>query len=216
MNFCRHIFSLIPICALFVAGIAAAEPARPEIKVTVMPEAPLPEPATGKPCRFDPNDDAAQGRAVIEKIAAEEGFDKDLLLAIARRESGFRMNSVSSAGAIGLMQLMPETAKRFSVDPCDPEDNVRGAVRYLRVLQQKYDNPIYVLAAYNAGEAAVAKNNGVPLYPETVAYVSAVLTDLYGWKPLQARRSENKPATIDFQQPRGAREWSQGFVLHME
>lgn len=163
--------------------------------------------------------EAEQGEAIVRKIAAEEEFNIDLAVAIARHESGFRMESVSSAGAVGLMQLMPGTAKRFNVDICSPEDNVRGGVRYLRMLQEKYQNPIYVLAAYNAGEAAVDKNGGVPLYPETVQYVSAVLTDLYDWQPYTREPSPSRAKVTknSNQKPESPPEtWTQGFVLHVE
>ncbi|TXR46848.1 lytic transglycosylase domain-containing protein [Phyllobacterium endophyticum] len=164
--------------------------------------------------------DAAQGEAIVRKVAVEERFDSDLVLAIARQESGFRMSSISSAGAVGLMQLMPGTAKRFEVDICDPEDNVRGGIRYLRLLQKRYQNLLYVLAAYNAGEGAVDQSRGVPLYPETVRYVSAILTDLNGWKPLQVPVVKSRPAaqpnTQEKPQGETPEAWSQGFVLHVE
>jgi hypothetical protein len=171
-------------------------------------------------CNLTSPIDAVRGEVIVRKIAGEERFDLDLVLAIARQESGFRMNSISSAGAVGLMQLMPGTAKRFNVDICDPEDNVRGAIRYLRLLQKKYQNPLYVLAAYNAGEGAVEQSRGVPLYPETVRYVSAILTDLYGWKPLERPAAKARGnGTINKQEKPedGSPEaWSQGFVLHVE
>ncbi|UXN57224.1 lytic transglycosylase domain-containing protein [Phyllobacterium zundukense] len=179
-----------------------------------------PQPPAAAVCKHASPIDAFQGEAIVRKIAGEERFDPDLVLAIARQESGFRMNSISSAGAVGLMQLMPGTAKRFDVDICDPEDNVRGAIRYLRLLQKKYQNALYVLAAYNAGEGAVEQSRGVPLYPETVRYVSAILTDLYGWKPLERPAAKARGnGTINKQEKPedGSPEaWSQGFVLHVE
>jgi hypothetical protein len=72
-------------------------------------------------------------------------------------------------------------------DELTDDDNVRGGVRYLKLLEKKYANPMYVLAAYNAGEAAVDDNRGIPLYPETVSYVAAILTDLYGWQSFSDR-----------------------------
>lgn len=171
-------------------------------------------------CRFDRPMTVEQGEATVRRIAAEEKFDTDLIVAIARQESGFRMKSVSSAGAVGLMQLMPATAKRFGVDICDPDDNVRGAIRYLKLLHQRYQNLLYVLAAYNAGEVAVEQNRGIPLYPETVRYVTAILTDLNGWKPIEARPVKGRKRDTDIQDQGaagGRREsWSQGFVLHVE
>jgi soluble lytic murein transglycosylase-like protein len=180
---------------------------------SVMPGAP---PITLNGCDFSKAPDAKQGEAIVRKVAHDEAFDPDLLLAIARQESGFRMNSVSGAGAVGLMQLMPATAKRFSVDICDPEDNVRGAVRYLRVLQGRYQNPIYVLAAYDAGENAVEQNRGIPPYPETVRYVETILTDLYGWKPFAAPSSGDGAVAKPKDEPGKREAWTQGFVLHVE
>jgi soluble lytic murein transglycosylase-like protein len=127
------------------------------------------------------------------------------------------MDQVSPKGAVGLMQLMPATAKRFGVDACDPADNVRGGVRFLRILQERYRNPMHVLAAYNAGEDAVEQHRGVPPYPETVRYVAAVLNDLNGWpKPVGATASRPRRgvATPDPSNPEAS--WSQGFVMHVE
>ncbi|RCW82781.1 lytic transglycosylase domain-containing protein [Phyllobacterium bourgognense] len=218
-----NLFSAITIAFGLVfcnAGYAASS--EQPLKITVIQDDAASNKA-GAPaaaCNPTPPIDAVQGETVVRKIAGEERFDLDLVLAIARQESGFRMNSVSSAGAVGLMQLMPATAKRFDVDICDPEDNVRGAIRYLRLLQKKYQNPLYVLAAYNAGEGAVEQSRGVPFYPETVRYVSAILTDLYGWKPLERPAAKARGnGTINKQEKPedGSREtWSQGFVLHVE
>jgi len=222
----RGILTAISMVAFMVAVQAPSRAASKDepVKITVIQDDAVSQrddtqetrPAIG--CDLASPVDAAQGEAIARKIAGEERFDRDLILAIARQESGFRMNSVSSAGAIGLMQLMPGTAKRFDVDICDPEDNVRGAIRYLRLLQKRYQNPIYVLAAYNAGEGAVEQNRGVPLYAETVRYVSAILTDLYGWKPLEAAKSRAVTAKSGQEKPDGHRPepWSQGFVLHVE
>ena len=122
-----------------------------------------------------------QARALVREIATKEDFYPDFVLAVAKRESGFNSVARSHRQAFGLMQLMPETAARFHVDLCDPAGNVLGGVRFLRVLHDKYRNPLFILAAYNAGEAAVEKVHGVPPYPETVAYVAAVLNDFYEW-----------------------------------
>ena len=94
-----------------------------------------------------------------------------------RAESNYEPRAVSRKGARGLMQLMPATAKRLSVArPFDPASNVKGGVRYLRELVDRYGNrPDLVLAAYNAGEGAVAAYGGVPPYRETLTYVSRVL-----------------------------------------
>jgi len=225
----RVLFTAIGVVlgSAFCSSGHAASGEQP-LKVTVVQDdmvsntdaAPAPLPSAAAPCKLASPIGSVQGEAIVRKVAGEERFDLDLVLAIARQESGFRMNSVSSAGAVGLMQLMPATAKRFDVDICDPEDNVRGAIRYLRLLQKRYQNPLYVLAAYNAGEGAVEQSRGVPLYPETVRYVSAILTDLYGWKPLEPPTAKaGGDGTINKQEKPedGSREtWSQGFVLHVE
>lgn len=100
-----------------------------------------------------------------------------LALAVAAVESSGRIDAVSSAGARGLMQLMPATAERFGVLTIDdPSENIKGGVAYLDWLMEEFDrDPILVLAAYNAGEGAVRKHGGVPPYAETRNYVPKVL-----------------------------------------
>jgi len=100
-----------------------------------------------------------------------------LVLAVIGIESAGRADAVSSAGAQGLMQLIPATAERFGVsDSTDPSQNIRGGVAYLNWLMQEFDrDPLMVLAAYNSGEGAVKANEGVPPYAETRDYVPKVL-----------------------------------------
>lgn len=100
-----------------------------------------------------------------------------LVLAVIAVESAGREDAVSPAGASGLMQLMPATAERFGVkDVLEASDNIAGGVRYLDFLMKKFDNdPILVLAGYNAGEGSVRRHDGVPPYPETRDYVPKVL-----------------------------------------
>lgn len=100
-----------------------------------------------------------------------------LVLAVIGIESAGRADAVSSAGAVGLMQLIPATAERFGVsDSTDPVQNIKGGVAYLDWLLDEFDNdPVMVLAAYNAGEGAVRNNGGVPPYAETRDYVPKVL-----------------------------------------
>lgn len=100
-----------------------------------------------------------------------------LVLAVIGIESAGRTDAVSSAGAVGLMQLIPATAERFGVaDSRNPAQNIRGGVAYLDWLMKEFDrDPLMVLAAYNAGENAVKKNGGVPPYTETRDYVPKVL-----------------------------------------
>ena len=100
-----------------------------------------------------------------------------LVLAVIGIESAGRADAVSSAGAQGLMQLIPDTAKRFGVsDVTDPVQNIKGGVAYLDWLMGEFDgDPVMVLAGYNAGEGAVRSNGGVPPFDETRAYVPKVL-----------------------------------------
>jgi soluble lytic murein transglycosylase-like protein len=100
---------------------------------------------------------------------------------VIKVESNYNPNAVSSKGALGLMQLIPSTARRFGVDHVfDPVENIQGGARYLKYLVDLYgaDNYPLVLAAYNAGEAAVAKYNGIPPFPETQNYVIQVKNTL--------------------------------------
>ncbi len=100
-----------------------------------------------------------------------------LVLAVIGVESGGRPDALSKAGAQGLMQLIPATAERFGVtDSTDPAQNIKGGVAYLDWLLKEFDrDPLMVLAAYNAGEGAVAANDGIPPYAETRDYVPKVL-----------------------------------------
>jgi len=108
--------------------------------------------------------------------AQTHDVDPQLLVAIAGRESAMNPNAVSHAGACGLMQLMPATARILGIDNIfDPQENIFGAARYLRSLLDRFNGDIdLTLAAYNAGPGAVLRYNGVPPYPETQAYVKSV------------------------------------------
>lgn len=113
----------------------------------------------------------------ILKYSNRNSLEPSLVKAIIHAESSFRADVISSAGAQGLMQLMPATQKTYSVsDPYDPSQNIQGGTAYLKHLLNKYDNNINLsLAAYNAGETAVAKyNNKVPPYDETKNYIKRV------------------------------------------
>lgn len=114
---------------------------------------------------------------IISSCAREFGVDKSLVKAVIHAESGYNPNAVSRKGATGLMQLMPGTAQGLKVaDSFNPEDNIRGGVRYLRFLLDTFKgNVSLALAAYNAGLGKVARYGGVPPYEETRNYVSKVL-----------------------------------------
>jgi soluble lytic murein transglycosylase-like protein len=127
---------------------------------------------------------------VIEREAKRWNVDASFVSALIRAESNFEPRAVSRKGARGLMQLMPATARRLSVrKPFDPASNVRGGVQYLRELMDRYGSrPDLVLAAYNAGEGAVATYGGVPPYRETVAYVNRIMK---WWSPVAQAESSN-------------------------
>ena len=114
---------------------------------------------------------------LIEETAQKYGVDASLVEAVIQAESNFNPDAVSSAGAMGLMQLMPATASSLGVaDPFNPEQNVDGGVRLLSQLLNSYDgNASLALAAYNAGPGAVATYGGIPPYQETQTYVQRVL-----------------------------------------
>ena len=114
----------------------------------------------------------------IEQAAGEAGIDAALVHAGITAESGYNPAAISRTGAQGLMQLMPDTAKRYAVENAfDPEQNIRGGARYLRDLLDMFDNNLKLaIAAYNAGENAVLRHGKrIPPYRETQAYVPKVL-----------------------------------------
>lgn len=113
---------------------------------------------------------------VIEEEATAQGVAPELVRAVIQVESAFNTHAVSSKGAMGLMQLMPATARELGVsNPFHPEENIRGGVAYLRQLLDRYDSNVELaLAAYNAGPGSVAKYGAVPPYRETQAYVKKV------------------------------------------
>jgi len=122
--------------------------------------------------------DIAQYDAMIKKASDKYNVDYALIKAVIKAESNFNHRAVSPVGAQGLMQLMPQTAAQLNVeDSFHPEDNIDGGVRYLRYLIRLYNgNLSLALAAYNAGEGAVARyHNRIPPYPETQNYVQRVL-----------------------------------------
>ncbi len=131
------------------------------------------------------NDDASNSpvnlsarlSAIVNQAADQYAVDKALVQAVIHAESAFNTRAVSAKGAIGLMQLMPETALHYGVrDLFDPKQNIVGGVRYLRDLLDAFGNDQRLaLAAYNAGENSVLRYGGVPPFPETVNYIDRVL-----------------------------------------
>jgi soluble lytic murein transglycosylase-like protein len=134
---------------------------------------------------------------LIDQIASEQGVESHLVHSVIRAESNYNPAAVSPKGAQGIMQLIPSTARRFGVaNAFDPSENIRGGVRYLRFLLDYYqgDYP-KTIAAYNAGEAAVDKYNGIPPYAETQNYVYQVAKNLKA-----ARQTAAKSLTVLAQQ----------------
>lgn len=128
-----------------------------------------------------PEDAQVSGRryaSLIREVAREERVDAALLHAVITVESGYNARALSAKGAVGLMQLMPDTARRYAVrDIWDPVQNLRGGARYLRDLLAMFnDNLSLALAAYNAGEKAVIRaGHRIPPFAETRSYVPRVL-----------------------------------------
>ncbi|NDJ14497.1 MAG: lytic transglycosylase domain-containing protein, partial [Acidobacteriia bacterium] len=150
---------------------------------TVAAEKPLPPPPPPllPPGPKTPVDLAA---AAARAFALPEAFIRSVM----RAESDFQPHALSPKGAIGLMQLMPETARSLGVNPHDPEQNALGGAKYLRELLTRYagnpDQVLLALAAYNAGPGAVEKYHGVPPYPETRNYI---------WRVVNQWVKENSP-----------------------
>jgi soluble lytic murein transglycosylase-like protein len=120
-------------------------------------------------------------RTAVASEAARAELDPNLVLSVMAAESAFQVRAISPKNAQGLMQLIPETAARYAVmDPFDMNQNIRGGVAYLSELMNLYHGDLdLTLAAYNAGENAVATHGGVPPYPETLGYVQRVKS-IYG------------------------------------
>ncbi|NOZ25603.1 MAG: lytic transglycosylase domain-containing protein [Nitrospirae bacterium] len=115
-------------------------------------------------------------KVIAEKTAKRYALDPDLVKAVIEMESGWNPRAVSSRGAIGLMQLMPETAADMGVsNPYDPEENIEGGVKYLKRLLRRFGDIRLALAAYNAGPSVVKRYGSVPPYTETLMYVQDIL-----------------------------------------
>ena len=139
------------------------------------PQSPAPQNSTAQPA-------ATQFQimptiqALVTSISAKHGIDPELVVAMMKTESNFNRWAVSSKGALGLMQLIPETGRRFGVrDFFDPRQNIEGGVRYLRFLLDKFDGNVELsLAAYNAGENVVQRYGRIPPIAETQDYVRKI------------------------------------------
>jgi len=142
-------------------------------------EVPYPEPVVEPPvvavAAVEPVADVPYG-AIIDKVSAEQGVSAKLVRAVIQVESAYQERARSPKGAMGLMQLMPATAKQYAVaNPYDPTANIEAGIKHLKGLLQRLPSVAVALAAYNAGEATVQRFNGIPPYPETRSYVSRIL-----------------------------------------
>ncbi len=137
-------------------------------------EVPYPEPEA--PAAAAPSPTAAVPYGdIIDRVSKEQGVDAKLVRAVIQVESAYQQRARSRKGAIGLMQLMPETARQYTAaDLYDPASNIEAGIKHLKSLLDRWRLEL-ALAAYNAGEAAVQKFRGIPPYPETRAYVARVL-----------------------------------------
>jgi len=168
------------------ANIRAARSAAAEVNhyLGEQPGASLGEPLTNfvRGRAFSPQEiDAA-----IEQSASRHNVDPNLVRAVIKVESNFNPNAVSRKGAMGLMQLMPQTARQLRVaNPFDPQQNVDAGVRHLKQLMESYGGDVKLtLAAYNAGQGAVARSAGVPHFAETRNYVNRITQLYYGGSDL--------------------------------
>jgi soluble lytic murein transglycosylase-like protein len=119
--------------------------------------------------------DASEYEPIIRRVAAEQGVDVRLVHAVIQVESAYQPRARSPKGAIGLMQVMPATARQYGVtNPYDPAANIEAGIRHLKSLLERFPLAL-ALAAYNAGEATVERFHGIPPYPETRNYVSNIL-----------------------------------------
>lgn len=117
---------------------------------------------------------------LVLETSRKTGVPPVLLVSLIRTESAWQPRVVSSAGALGLTQLMPATAREMGVDPMDPAQNMLGGARYLRIQLDRFGTVAHALAAYNAGPHRVVQYKGVPPYKETQAYVARIFTRLAG------------------------------------
>jgi soluble lytic murein transglycosylase-like protein len=147
------------------------------VAVEAEPDAPAPEPAPAAPLPEDPR--ITDPRTLVTAAALRHGIHPALVHSVAAVESAYRPDAVSPKGALGVMQLMPSTAQALAANPNDLEQNIDAGTRLLRGLLEKYQSdpdPVRrALAAYNAGEGAVQRYQGVPPYRETRQYVDEVL-----------------------------------------
>jgi soluble lytic murein transglycosylase-like protein len=169
---------------LIRTSVVASRVVAPKVIAPISPAPPPVSPVSK--VRAEPS---ATVNKLVDSIARQHDLEPSLVDSVIRVESNYNTNAVSPAGAMGLMQLIPSTARRFGVnDTFHPQQNIEGGVRYLKYLMELYHgNERLALAAYNAGEGAVAKYKGIPPYPETQNYVYQV-----GKRLGQSREAERR------------------------
>ncbi len=166
-------------------------------KIETLPA--LAESVPKAPTVSQPTNSGAGSEQLLIRAAIQEGLEPDFVRSVAKVESGLRQDAVSPKGALGLMQLMPQTAGRLGVDPTRAEQNALGGAAFLRQLLLQYNgDSALALAAYNAGPGAVSRYKGVPPYFETRRYVVKVLQEYqrqqHANKSLQAHALPGNPA----------------------
>ena len=169
-------------------------------EIESLPEAPKPATAPVVVIAEKPAPPAAQEKPktpkdMLREAADQTGLPPEFLMSIAKVESAFQPNAISPKGAIGVMQLMPATAKALNANPYDTRENIEAGARLMRDLLVKYEaypDQVYrALSAYNAGPGAVQKYNGIPPYQETRQYVEKVLNEYHRLKG-QSAKSETR------------------------
>jgi len=181
----------LPFTALISLGITFALPSTPDPASSTFNPNPVENPVSRSD--FDVH-------ALIETMADKYRVPAEFVKSIVAAESNFNSDAVSSKGAIGLMQLMPDTAREWGGDPTIPEQNVEAGTRYLGFLINHYRKSrkplMCAIAAYNAGPAVVDRYHGVPPFRETRSYVARVLTFLRRFQR-QGRRKARDPLVAE-------------------
>jgi soluble lytic murein transglycosylase-like protein len=137
----------------------------------------------------------ADPQAILNHAADAEGVDRDFVRSVAKIESDFRQNAKSTKGALGLMQIMPSTAKELLIDATQPSGNALGGAKYLRELLIRYHyNSALALAAYNAGPGAVQRFGGIPPYAETKSYIAKVTREYDRCRAEAAKPKRTSPS----------------------
>lgn len=167
---------------LILRGGGEVACARALVRDILADEVPYPDPEEGSAALrtgvWSASRRDADVAELVEHLAAAYGVDARLVHAVVAAESGYQPAAVSRKGAMGLMQLMPATARQYAVaDPFDPRANLEAGIQHLKKLLDRFELPL-ALAAYNAGEQAVERFGGIPPYRETRAYVAQVLSRL--------------------------------------